>query len=486
MSPFLIKPPSSEGYVNRWLLPSALAVLTAGLGVALLAHWMRLFTGVSQGAVIILLGLLVVILLLWRSERAAKRRDNHETLEFFAGLVGKFEQEKTTLQEPAEQPGCERFYREIIEASADPCLYLDLDGRVRYANAAAATVLGCDRQKLDQQELAILMPERYRAVFRAELSALAVGSGRVRREMPMRDGNGRAAWWEWRSSVVSDEQGKAMGMRVTARDLSARKQIEAQLICAQRVQTVEALTSGVIHDLNRLLDPVLGAVRQLQSRTVRPEDRKLVDAAAHGAQQASALVAQLLNLDCGGETEQRTDVDVAALVGELQALLAAIFSSNIEINVRLEPELRTVHASTVHLFQVLFNLCTNARDAMPSGGILRVSARNVRFEPGAVPAPGARPGAYVEIAVSDTGKGIPPELHECIFEPFFSSKPEGNGTGLGLSLVRNIVHQCGGFVRVSSPPGEGSNFLVCLPAVGARASVGARLTSVIERVPASL
>jgi signal transduction histidine kinase/ActR/RegA family two-component response regulator len=243
-----------------------------------------------------------------------------------------------------------------------------------------------------------------------------------------------------------------------------RMKLEAQILRAQRLEGIGTLASGIAHDFNNILAPMLMCVELLQEKLAEPEDREMMLVIEAGAQRGSQMIKRLLAFDRGGE--KRGPVELRALLKEMTAILRETFPREIAIVESLPGELWTVTGDSTQLHQVLLNFCVNARDAMPDGGTLSLTAENLVL-PTADTAlhPEAKPGPYVVLAVADTGQGIPPEILCRIFDPFFTTKAAG--TGLGLSTVAGIVRDHGGFVTVSSVPGHGSLFKAHLPAVAA-------------------
>jgi PAS domain S-box-containing protein len=254
------------------------------------------------------------------------------------------------------------------------------------------------------------------------------------------------------------------------RDVTEQKQLEAQLLRAQRLESLGTLASGIAHDLNNILTPIL-AIAQLLPRQLPhlgEQSQRLLTILEDNARRAAALVKQILDFARGWEGERIfAPVQVEAILQELEQITKSTFPKSIVVLREVPPApLYLVTADSNQLHQVLLNLCVNARDAMPRGGKLRLQAENFHIDPSfAQRHLGAKVGPHVVITVADTGSGIAPEVCERIFEPFFTTKGIGKGTGLGLSTVLGIVKSCGGFVEVESQLGEGSQFKVYLPAI---------------------
>ncbi len=270
--------------------------------------------------------------------------------------------------------------------------------------------------------------------------------------------------------TVSAARGPAGGPQYAiamVEDVTEKKKLEEQFLRAQRMEAIGALASGIAHDLNNILAPMLMAATLLKAKLSEPRDQAMATIVENGAQRGAAIIRQLLMFS-RGLAGARVNVQVRHLLNEMMHIVRETFPRNIEVERHGPAELWTVKADATQLHQVLMNLCVNARDAMPNGGMLSLSAENVRLnEQQAQFHPLARPGAYVVLTVADTGQGIPPDIIHRIFDPFFTTKPVGQGTGLGLSTVLGIVKSHDGFVTVSSEPGHGTAFKVYLPAADA-------------------
>jgi signal transduction histidine kinase len=230
------------------------------------------------------------------------------------------------------------------------------------------------------------------------------------------------------------------------------------------MESVGTLAAGVAHDLNNILTPMLMATGILEGKLVEKEDRELLSLLEGGAKRGAAIVRQLLTFS-REFAESRVPVNVMQLIRELQVGMRPTLPPNIKVVIQLPADLWWVTADPIQLPQVMMNLCHNARDAMPSGGTLTLSAENVQLPGGGSKYdPWGKGGRYVKIVVTDTGVGIPPENLGRIFDPFFTTKEAGKGAGLGLSTVYGIVKGHGGSVTVDSQPNHGASFKIVLPA----------------------
>jgi signal transduction histidine kinase len=247
-----------------------------------------------------------------------------------------------------------------------------------------------------------------------------------------------------------------------------KKQLEAQFLRAQRLESIGTLASGIAHDLNNILNPVLAVAQLLPRKLPQPDEstQRLLEILEANVKRGGDLVNQVLAFARGSDGERRT-LQVGHLLTEIAKIAQQTFPKSIEIRTRVSTkDLWLIHANATQVHQVLMNLGVNARDAMPEGGTLTIAAENCVIDPMfAHMHLNAQVGCYVKITIEDTGTGIPPDVLARIFDPFFTTKEPDKGTGLGLSTVIAIVKNHGGFLDVSTEVGCGTSFHVYLPAI---------------------
>ncbi len=266
------------------------------------------------------------------------------------------------------------------------------------------------------------------------------------------------------SSAPMIEKGVVRGVVVTFTDTTEERERQARSLRDQRLESIGALAGGIAHDLNNALAPILMATQLLRMKFGSPEDQPMLEILESSALRGADMVKQVLTFARGIEG-LRVPLDAKALIHDMASIARQTFPKTIRIESDVPENLWPVVADATQLHQVLLNLCINARDAMPDGGVLTIGATNLDPEQQSLPAhPDARPAPYLALRVADTGGGIPAELRERIFEPFFTTKELGKGTGLGLSTVRAIARSHEGFVTVESEIGRGACFKVYLPA----------------------
>ena len=263
---------------------------------------------------------------------------------------------------------------------------------------------------------------------------------------------------------IRDQQQGVIGAIETNEDVTDQRRLEQQFLQAQKMEAVGRLAGGVAHDFNNLLSVILGRGAALQR--LLPEGgpgRRHLDEVLAASERAAALTRQLLAFG-RRQLVQRRPVHVNEVVGGMRAMLGRLIGEDVELRTELTEGMKPVLADVNQLEQVVMNLAVNARDAMPGGGVLTIATSPVRLdEAGARAVPGAHPGSYAELAVTDDGTGMDEDTIAHLFEPFFTTKEPGKGTGLGLATVYGIVEQSGGHVSVESRPGQGSTFRVRLP-----------------------
>jgi signal transduction histidine kinase len=294
---------------------------------------------------------------------------------------------------------------------------------------------------------------------------------------------GRKRYWLYSFYAVPLPNEQMPGVGVIVAETTEQKHLEAQLIQAQKMESVGRLAGGIAHDFNNLLTAILGyAGLARESLTEDSTVASDLDEIKKAAERAASLTRQLLAFARKQVIEPEI-LDLNSLVQNLEKLLHRLIGEDIDLVIRTAPSLRAVKADAGQIEQIVMNLAVNARDAMPTGGKLTIETTNVQLDGAYVRQHlGAVAGEYVLLAVSDTGVGMSDEIKQHIFEPFFTTKPQGQGTGLGLATCYGIVKQHGGYIMAYSELGHGTTFKVYLPSVAEQAEALPRDTS----APASL
>ncbi len=351
-----------------------------------------------------------------------------------------------------------------LEATPTGWVVTGADGMIEWANAGFTKLTGYRLDEVVGRKPSVLKSDRHPVGFYANLWQ-TVKDGRIwQGQICNRRKDGTLYYERMTIAPVRDDSGVIAHFVAMKEDITGQHDLEQQLARSQRLESIGLLASGIAHDLNNMLSPIVLSVGLIKERHKDRETVQLLDLMQAAAQRGAGVVQQVLTFARGVEGERMT-IDVRPLVKELAQLARETFPREIRVVLEVSAVALFVEGDVTPLHQVLLNLAVNARDAMPDGGVLTLRAQAVKLDEAAARlAPGGRAGDYVKLGVADTGAGIPPEILEHIFEPFFTTKPRGKGTGLGLSTVYGIVRSHEGFVDVRSKVGEGTEFSVLLPA----------------------
>ncbi|HVT53392.1 MAG TPA: response regulator [Dongiaceae bacterium] len=353
----------------------------------------------------------------------------------------------------------EQYFKRFFEEAPTGIALIDASGRIEQANEALMQLLaGADWRKKSMMEL---VHADDRPAF-ARHFAEVIRHGKAP-PLTVRVAGDRPSYVTIFASRREDSAGSP-GCIAHFVDSTEARRLQEQFAQSQKMQAVGLLAGGIAHDFNNLLTAMIGFCDLLLLRH-RPGDQSFADIMQikQNANRAANLVRQLLAFS-RQQTLQPRVLDVTDVLGELSHLLRRLIGENIELEMVHGRDLKPIRADAGQLEQVIINLAVNARDAMSGGGKLAIRTGNVRtMEPMQRGADVMPPGSYVMIEIADTGTGIPKEIVDRIFEPFFSTKEVGSGTGLGLSTVYGIVRQTGGFVFVESEVGKGATFRIYLP-----------------------
>jgi PAS domain S-box-containing protein len=357
--------------------------------------------------------------------------------------------------------------RRLVESNIIGIATGDLDGKVIDANDAFLALLGFTKEDVAAGSMRwdALTPPEYREADRLAVEQLlSTGVAPLwEKQFIRKDGSRVPVLIGVATLTGMSGETEAVSFVV---DITERKKLEQQLRQAQKVEAIGQLAGGIAHDFNNLLGIIIGYSEIFEERLglddpLRPKAEQIKKA----GRRAASLTRQLLAFSRQQALEPRV-LDLNAVIADTLKMLRRLIDENVELVAVPEPALGRVSADQGQIEQIIMNLTVNARDAMPRGGKLTISTGNAEMDDAFVRLhPGAIPGSYVVLSVSDTGCGMDLETQTHIFEPFFTTKGEGKGTGLGLATVYGVVKQSGGYISVKSEPGIGSTFRIYLPRI---------------------
>jgi PAS domain S-box-containing protein len=363
----------------------------------------------------------------------------------------------------------EQNYRLLLKGVRDYAIYmLDVDGRVRSWNEGAARIKGYSADEIIGRHFRVFLPEEVRATDLADDALVsAAGEGQYEAQMWLMRKDGSYFFASVIMDAIRSDTGELIGFAQLVRDITSQHEAQValeeakdQLTQAQKMEALGQLTGGIAHDFNNLLMIVSGYAQILQSRLNDAKDKQAVEAIRAAAGRGERLTRQLLAFSRRQQLMPVT-VDLRLHIDAVRDMLAPSLRGNIELICYIEDKIWPIDVDLGELELALVNIAVNARDAMPDGGTITLSARNVVLKPGS--AAGALAGDFVALAMIDTGGGMPPDVLARVFEPFYTTKPVGKGTGLGLSQVHGFAIQSGGAATVTSEVGKGTAVTIYLP-----------------------
>jgi two-component system cell cycle sensor histidine kinase/response regulator CckA len=366
----------------------------------------------------------------------------------------------TQLQQTEQK---NREQAELLDKATDAILVCDLSNCITYWNESAERIYGWTAVEVIGKELiAVLFHGKPPSLVQEMMKSLGE-RGEWTGELQELTKDNKPVIVQGRATLIRDENQMPKSLLLINTDITERKQLEEQFLRSQRLESLGVLISGIAHDLNNALTPVLIGIDMLRASPAEKEN--ILKTMHSSARRGADMVKQVLAFARGGDTH-KTLIQAEPLVKEMGKIITDTFPKNIDCQVKLNQRLWPVSGIPTQLYQVLMNLCVNARDAMPDGGTLTLATENICVDNTmATSHPDAKPGNYVCVSVADTGTGISIEQMEKIFQPFFTTKAPGKGTGLGLSTSVSIIKHHDGFLTVHSDVGHGTEFKFYLPAV---------------------
>jgi two-component system cell cycle sensor histidine kinase/response regulator CckA len=362
----------------------------------------------------------------------------------------------------------EKLLAALLESASQAIISIDRTGRIVLVNGRAEQMFGYGRDEMLGSPMELLLPDSKRATHsrdrdgyfeRPHIRPMGIGL-----DLAGRRKNGSEFPVEVSLSYVESDTGSYAIAFVS--DISQRKELEEQLLHAQKMEAVGRLAGGVAHDFNNMLTVISGYNRMiLDELPVADPLRGYAEEVLNAAERAAGLTNQLLAFSRRQVMQPRV-INVNTIMSQTQKMLQRLIGEDIALSMSLAPDIGNIRADPGHVEQSIVNLAVNARDAMPTGGRLTIETANVVLDENyARTHMGVAPGDFVMIAVSDSGHGMDAETRKRVFEPFFTTKAKGKGTGLGLATVYGIVKQTGGDIWVYSEPGCGTTFKLYFPRV---------------------
>ncbi|MHC5737398.1 PAS domain S-box protein [Nostoc sp.] len=357
----------------------------------------------------------------------------------------------------------------LLDIATDAILVRDFQSQILFWNKGAERMYGWLSTEVIGQDLyEILYPAETQLQLEEPLKSV-IECGLWQGELYKVTKSGKKIVVASRWTLMRDPEGEPKSILTVDTDITEKKQLEEQFFRTQRLESLGTLAGGIAHDLNNILTPILAAAQLVQGNFFQNEERsgQLLALIESNAKRGAALVKQVLSFARGYKGE-RTIIQVEYLISEIIQIAQQTFPKSIEFSTVIPEDIWAIAGDITQVHQVLMNLVVNARDALPDGGDIKISAEN-KFIDEAYTRMNldAQAGHYIVISIADNGIGIPPEILDRIFEPFFTTKGVNTGTGLGLSTVLGIIRSHNGFIKVSSNVGKGSKFDVFLPAVEA-------------------
>ncbi len=354
-----------------------------------------------------------------------------------------------------------------LDAAANAILITDATGTIRWVNPAFTTITGYLAEDCLGENPRFLKSGEHDATFYANLWQTILDGRTWQGEMTNRRKDGTVYFAEQTITPIRLNGGPVTHFIGIMTDITSRKQLEAQFIGAQKMEVVGHLAGGVAHDFNNILGVIMGYSDLLMMKLPK-EDEELkgfVETIRSAAERAAGLTRQLL-IFSRKQKVQAVVLQINDVIKDLEKMLRRLIDEHIQLNIVPGSDIGRIKGDSGYIGQVAMNLVVNARDAMPGGGLLTIATSNVTLdETYALVHEGAVPGDYVMLSVSDTGTGMTDEVKARIFEAFFTTKPKGKGTGLGLATCQTIVQQSGGCIEVQSEIGKGTTFKIYFPRV---------------------
>lgn len=352
----------------------------------------------------------------------------------------------------------------LLDKTQDTIIVQDLTGKILFWNKSAEELYGWTvSEAMGKNADELLYTTQLQQNLASNAANTLKNKGEWSGELNQTTKGGQEITVDSRWTLVRDDTGNPKSNLIISTDITEKKIQAAQFLRSQRMDSIGTLASGIAHDLNNVLSPILMGLYILSDKLPDPHSQRIISTMEQSAERGADMVKQVLSFARGVEGAHIL-LRLQPLILDLEKMLKHTFPKSINIEVILPADLATVQGDTTQLYQALMNLCVNAGDAMPKGGTLTIEAANTNVDEHYVYInPEAYSGQFVRVIVKDTGTGMPPEVGRKIFEPFFTTKEIGKGTGLGLSTSLAIIKSHKGFINVYSEVGKGTEFKLYLP-----------------------
>ncbi|MCD4719413.1 MAG: PAS domain S-box protein [Desulfobacula sp.] len=413
----------------------------------------------------------------WVNHRTYMRRDNQGIITHFEGVVVDITDRKQAEEDLRES---EEKYRDILKNIDDGYFEVDITGNFTFFNDSLCRMLGYPKDELFGMNNREYMDKKHsQKIYQAFNKVSRTGKSTKALDWSFIKKDGSICFAETVVSLITDSNDKKIGFRGIARDITDRKLLEDQLRQAQKMESIGTLTGGIAHDFNNILYMIIGNVElALQNipewNPIYTNLKKIKTASLR----AAGIVKQLLNFS------RKTDPDlkpigIITVIKDALKFLNSTIPSTIKIQKKITDKEITILADPIQINQILMNICINASQAMEeTGGILKINVEKESVTAdSAINYPDLIPGNYIKIMVSDAGPGIEPQLIDRIFDPYFTTKEIGKGSGMGLAVVQGIVKSHNGSITVESQLGEGTTFIILFPIVEGKPEVKTKMTA---------
>ena len=483
---------------DREMLGSVALVQLTGWPVIVAQPMEEAFASVRKMSNLTWAGMLIIVLLAalvglwslwivqrpisWLAANSARLAEGDQEFAPPGAVFKEFQELSSTFQTMAEAVrnreaalvSSEQHLRAILDSSADTILSLDKHRYITDCNKAFVDEFGYEREEVLGCSTELIHVSREKFLSLGELTQTRLSEkSSWRGEWNFRRKDGTTVPMETVISKLEASDGATTGLVVLMRDISQRlrdeaerAQLEVQLRHSQKMEAIGTLAGGIAHDFNNILQVLHGSVQLLwSSKDVKEPERARLDLMDSALERATGLVSQLLTFSRKMEGDMGS-LDLNFEVKQVAALLERTIPKMIEIKLELAQDIWFIKGNPIQMEQILLNLASNSRDAMPDGGRITVSTLNREMDQESIAAENLdiSPGRYIVLGVADNGKGMGKEVVQHVFEPFFTTKGVGGGTGLGLATVYGIVRSHGGAIQCRSEPGEGTAFSVYFPA----------------------